>query len=78
MHSVGDYLALSVTIAYQGDLPKFFIETWIYSSALSVVEQCDTWAVSIDFEKSALLNYQAAKGELLHLAANQVLNVSLD
>jgi hypothetical protein len=59
-------------IENQGTLPKFFIESWVYSSALSVVEQCDAWAGPVDLDKVALSNYQAAKGELLQLAANQV------
>lgn len=56
----------------QGRLPKFFIESWTYSSALSVVDQCDAWAGPSEFDKLTSSNFRAAKGELMQLAANQV------
>ncbi|PFH52452.1 hypothetical protein AMATHDRAFT_74243 [Amanita thiersii Skay4041] len=51
-------------------LPKFFIESWIYSSALNAVEQCDEWSSTYKLEESPTCF--AAKGELLELAQNQL------
>jgi hypothetical protein len=76
VRNINIHLLSFLTCVHQGSLPKFFIESWIYSSALSVVEQCDVWAGPFDFDKPTLSNFQAAKGELLQLAANQVLNAS--
>lgn len=56
----------------QNTLPPFFIESWIYSSALSVVDQADEWAKSMKLEKTALAAFNAAKGELVELARHQV------
>jgi trafficking protein particle complex subunit 10 len=53
-------------------LPKFFIESWIYSSAMSAVEQCDTWASRLTLDGPKLATFNAGKGELLELARNQV------
>lgn len=53
-------------------IPAFFVESWTYSSALSVVEQCDTWANTLKLESVALASFNAGKGELLELARNQV------
>ena len=56
----------------QDTLPPFFIESWIYSSALSVVDQADEWASSLQLDKTALASFNAAKGELVELARSQV------
>lgn len=56
----------------QDSVPKFFVESWTYSSALSVVEQCDAWAKGLEFPKVALANFNALKGELVELARHQV------
>ena len=53
-------------------MPEFFIESWIYSSALSVVEMCDTWVGSAGLSKASLARYCALKGELMELAQQQV------
>ncbi|KAI0748290.1 trafficking protein particle complex subunit 10 [Daedaleopsis nitida] len=53
-------------------LPSFFIESWIYSSALSVVDQSDEWARSLQLDKSAAAAFSAAKGELVELARHQL------
>ncbi|KAI0665103.1 trafficking protein particle complex subunit 10 [Cubamyces menziesii] len=53
-------------------LPPLFIESWQYSSALSVVDQCDEWARSIEMGKPALTAFNAAKGELVELARQQL------
>ncbi|EIW85047.1 hypothetical protein CONPUDRAFT_47585 [Coniophora puteana RWD-64-598 SS2] len=56
----------------EATLPEYFIESWIFSSALSVVEQIESWAAASrtdSFDSSRLF---AAKGELLELARNQL------
>ena len=53
-------------------LPPFFIESWIYSSALSVVDQADEWAKKLTLDKAALSSFNSAKAELLELARHQV------
>lgn len=53
-------------------LPKFFIESWLYNSALSVIDQCDEWMFTSETEESQLLGHYAVKGELLELAQIQV------
>ncbi|KAJ7452540.1 hypothetical protein B0H11DRAFT_2245998 [Mycena galericulata] len=53
-------------------LPGFFVESWTHSSALSVVDQCDTWAVPLNLQGPKLSTFNAGKGELLELARNQV------
>ncbi|KAF5365787.1 hypothetical protein D9758_003260 [Tetrapyrgos nigripes] len=52
------------------DLPRFFLQSWIYSSALSVVEQCDSWASNLSEAQLAVFN--AGKGELVELARSQL------
>ena len=54
----------------QSALPPLFVEAWIYSSALSVVEQCTTWSTDFKFEASK--STPAGKGELLDVARSQV------
>lgn len=44
----------------------------MYSSALSVVTQADTWATDLGLEGSALSVYNAGKAQLLELARLQV------
>jgi hypothetical protein len=61
-----------IFILCQVDLPEFFVESWTYSSALSVVDQCDVWAVDHKPDDSDLPSFNAGKGELLELALNQV------
>ncbi|KAJ7582878.1 trafficking protein particle complex subunit 10 [Mycena floridula] len=56
----------------ENTLPKFFVESWTYSSALSVVEQCDIWASSLNLEGSKLATFNAGKAELLELARDQL------
>ncbi|KAH7915010.1 trafficking protein particle complex subunit 10 [Hygrophoropsis aurantiaca] len=53
-------------------LPEYFIESWIFSSALSVVDQCETWAQTLTLSGSALALFNASKGELLELAKSQL------
>ncbi|KAG2157362.1 trafficking protein particle complex subunit 10 [Suillus clintonianus] len=53
-------------------LPEYFIESWIFSSALSVVNQCDTWAPPTELDGIQLARFSASKGELLELAKTQL------
>ncbi|KAG6861666.1 hypothetical protein C0995_013672 [Termitomyces sp. Mi166 len=53
-------------------LPPFFIESWIYSSALTSVEYCDNWASRFSITGTKLNSFDAAKGELLDLARTQL------
>ncbi|KAJ7905373.1 trafficking protein particle complex subunit 10 [Mycena olivaceomarginata] len=53
-------------------IPEFFVESWTYSSALSVVDQCDTWAATLSLQGTMLSTFNAGKGELLELARNQL------
>jgi trafficking protein particle complex subunit 10 len=61
-----------VLTSFQAALPEYFVESWTYSSALSVVEQCDNWTDGLKLEGSAQAAVHASKGELLELARNQV------
>ncbi|KAF8810122.1 hypothetical protein BYT27DRAFT_7135471 [Phlegmacium glaucopus] len=54
----------------ESTLPPLFVEAWIYSSALSAVEQCTTW--STDFKLEASKSGSAGKGELLDVARTQL------
>ncbi|EGO20910.1 hypothetical protein SERLADRAFT_452051 [Serpula lacrymans var. lacrymans S7.9] len=53
-------------------LPEYFIETWVFSSALSVVDQCDVWAAGWKMEGSFLAHFNANKGELVDVAKRQL------
>ncbi|KAK2460622.1 hypothetical protein APHAL10511_007092 [Amanita phalloides] len=53
-------------------LPNFFIESWLYNSALSIVDQCDEWILAHKTDESQISGYYAAKGELLELAQIQL------
>jgi len=57
---------------YQRTLPRYFIESWIYSSCLSVIEYCDKLASEFTITSPKLESFNAAKGELFELARNQV------
>ncbi|KAG1877859.1 trafficking protein particle complex subunit 10 [Suillus subalutaceus] len=57
----------------EAKLPEYFIESWIFSSALSVVDQCDMWAPAIELDGIQLARFSASKGELLELAKTQVI-----
>ncbi|KAF9246256.1 trafficking protein particle complex subunit 10 [Melanogaster broomeanus] len=54
-------------------LPEYFIESWTFSSALSVVDQCDAWATSWpEMEGIPVARYSASKGEVIELAKSQL------
>ncbi|KAH8117364.1 trafficking protein particle complex subunit 10, partial [Phellopilus nigrolimitatus] len=57
---------------FQSSLPNFFVESWVYSSALSTVETCDEWTSGREMAQSSLSGFNAAKGELLTSARNQL------
>lgn len=48
------------------------MESWTYSSALSVVDQVDAWTANTKVESSMQPAFNAGKGELLELARHQV------
>lgn len=56
----------------EAKLSEYFIESWIFSSALSVVDQCDTWATTTELDGIQLARFSASKGELLELAKTQL------
>ncbi|KAK0228424.1 hypothetical protein IW262DRAFT_607322 [Armillaria fumosa] len=53
-------------------LPLHFVESWTYSSALSVVERCDSWQSGLKVDEKKLAPFYAGKGELLELARSQL------
>lgn len=53
-------------------LPRFFVESWTYSSALSVVEQAENWALPFSLDSAEIVRFSAAKGDLLEMAIHQV------
>ncbi|KAF8136643.1 trafficking protein particle complex subunit 10 [Boletus edulis] len=57
----------------ESSLPDYFIESWTFSSALSVLDQCDSWASSWpELDAQSLTRYSARKGELIELAKSQL------
>ncbi|KAG1764768.1 hypothetical protein EV702DRAFT_1204860 [Suillus placidus] len=55
----------------EAKLPEYFIESWIFSSALSVVDQGDAWAPTTELDGIQLARFTASKGELFELAKTQ-------
>lgn len=53
-------------------MPEYFVESWTYSSALSVIDSCEAWAANFELEKADLQTYNSVKGELFELARTQV------
>jgi len=53
-------------------MPKFFIESWIYTSSLDVVREAETWKNSKQLEGNDLALFHAGQGELTELARSQV------
>lgn len=53
-------------------LPQFFIESWVFSSALNVVLESDKWITSINLDTVAISSASATKGQLLDLARIQL------
>ncbi|KAI0053990.1 hypothetical protein FA95DRAFT_1529824 [Auriscalpium vulgare] len=61
-------------------LPRHFIEAWTYSSALSAIEQTETWARETSPEGPSSSTYHASRAELLELARSQldILGIQVD
>lgn len=59
----------------ENSLSEPFLESWIYSCALNVVDECDGWLAAAGGQESVLDakgSYSAAKCELLELAREQL------
>ncbi|KAF8602102.1 hypothetical protein BDV93DRAFT_220356 [Ceratobasidium sp. AG-I] len=60
----------------ENSLSEPFLESWMYSCALNVVDECDAWLASASGQESTSdskgLSYSAAKCELLELARAQL------
>ncbi|CAA7265369.1 unnamed protein product [Cyclocybe aegerita] len=56
----------------ESTLPPLFIEAWIYSAALSAVEQCNIWETSLKTQATKAAPANAGKAELLDLARSQL------
>jgi len=63
---------VQMLITSQNSLTTFFLESWIYSSALNVTAHCEAWATKVQLDGQQLITFNARKGELLELARNQV------
>lgn len=58
--------------------PKFWIESWIYSSAITSVEQCTAWQRLYDPEDIDKMAVCSGNGELLDLARSQLEIVGIE
>ncbi|KAF8753924.1 Trafficking protein particle complex subunit 10, TRAPPC10 [Rhizoctonia solani] len=71
VHSLGH-----CKIEEQNSLSEPFLESWIYSCALNVVDECDAWMESANGQESPMdtrgISYSAAKCELLELSRVQL------
>ncbi|KAG8779998.1 hypothetical protein FRC12_023598 [Ceratobasidium sp. 428] len=60
----------------ENSLNEPFLESWIYSCSLNVVDECDAWMMGASGQESVLdtkdVSYTAAKCELLELARAQL------
>jgi trafficking protein particle complex subunit 10 len=65
-------LSIAHVYTFQDELPPYFIESWVYSSALSVVDHCDGLGASRNYDGAEMLVFCAMKGQLLELARDQV------
>lgn len=67
----------TITNLSKNSLSEPFLESWIYSSALDIVDECDGWLANIGAQESMLdakgSSYSASKCELLDLARAQVI-----
>ncbi|KIP08175.1 hypothetical protein PHLGIDRAFT_88626 [Phlebiopsis gigantea 11061_1 CR5-6] len=75
LHSLGRRLR-----ELQDQLAPHFVESWTYSSALSVIEQANVWAKPLELNKASMSAFNAVKGELVELARHQldILGVDFD
>ncbi|RXW22699.1 hypothetical protein EST38_g3139 [Candolleomyces aberdarensis] len=58
--------------------PRFWIESWIYSSAITAVEQCAAWQRLYDPENIDKMAVDSGNGELLDLARSQLEIVGIE
>ncbi|KDQ16168.1 hypothetical protein BOTBODRAFT_65084 [Botryobasidium botryosum FD-172 SS1] len=61
----------------ESSLGEYFIESWMYSAALSTVEQCQGWVTHFDLDRASLSAFNAAKGELLRLSRTQLEKIGI-
>ncbi|CAG8593544.1 17516_t:CDS:10, partial [Cetraspora pellucida] len=57
---------------HQVNVGEHFLESWIYSSCMSVVSECEELAPLTSLDESTSSAFNAAKGELLDLARKQL------
>ncbi|PAV23661.1 er to golgi transport-related protein [Pyrrhoderma noxium] len=57
---------------FKTELPDCFVESWIYSSALSAVDTLDDWARNKELDTITSNQFNSAKGELLFASRNQL------
>ncbi|CAG8667598.1 24821_t:CDS:10 [Dentiscutata erythropus] len=57
---------------HQANVGEHFLESWIYSSCMSVVSECEELAPLTSLDESTSSAFNAAKGELLDLARKQL------
>lgn len=58
-------------------MPKFFIESWIYTAALDVAREAENWKTSKQLEGNELALFHASQGELTELARSQVRDLDI-
>ena len=58
---------------HQKNIGEHFLESWIFSSCMSVVNECEELVPLTSMDDSNTFSFNAAKGELLDLARKQVL-----
>ncbi|GBC05869.1 hypothetical protein RclHR1_06490004 [Rhizophagus clarus] len=57
---------------HQANVGEYFLESWIFSSCMSVVNECEELAPLTSMDDSNTIAFNAAKGELLDLARKQL------
>ncbi|CAJ0887201.1 6593_t:CDS:2, partial [Entrophospora sp. SA101] len=57
---------------HQANIGEQFLESWIFSSCMSVVNECEELAPLTPLDDLAFKSFNAAKGELLDLARKQL------
>ncbi|KZO96846.1 hypothetical protein CALVIDRAFT_563489 [Calocera viscosa TUFC12733] len=69
--------ALTLEEESKDTFPEYFLESWQFSSALSVVDQCQAWARTVTLDPAATISLNGALAELLELARNQLDRIGL-
>jgi hypothetical protein len=57
---------------HQSNVGEQFLESWIFSSCMSVVNECEELAPLTSMDDYNIIAFNAARGELLDLARKQV------